>query len=118
MRQLPFPALTAINAATAGDQASVGIPTQNMFSMSVQIVATGSPVGVAKVQVSNDEAVSVPNQIVPTNWNDLSGATVNVTSNGSFLIPKFDVCYNYVRIVYTKTSGTGAITANVKGLGA
>ena len=118
MRQLPFPALAAINAATAGAQASVAIPTQNIFNMSVQIVATGAPVGVAKIQVSNDEAISIPNQFVPTNWNDLSGVTVNVTAAGAFLIPKFDVCYNYVRIVYTKTSGTGSITANVKGLGA
>lgn len=118
MRQLPVPALVAINAATAGDQASAAIPTQNIFSMSAQVVASGAPVGVAKVQVSNDEAVSIPNQFAPTNWSDLSGVTVSVSAAGVFLIPKFDVCYNYVRLVYTKTSGTGAITVNVKGLGA
>lgn len=118
MRYQNVIALNAINAATAGAQNSSQIDSRLLFSMSVQVVAAGAPVGVVKVQVSNDEGSSIPIPFSPTNWVDLPSISVAISASGNFLIPKFDLCYNYVRIVYTKTSGTGSITAEVKSLGA
>lgn len=118
MRYQNVVALNAIDASTVGAQNSSQIDARLLFNMSVQVIAAGAPVGVVKVQVSNDEGSSIPQPFSPTNWVDLPSATIAVATAGQLLIPKFDLCYNYVRIVYTKTSGTGSITAEVKSLGA
>lgn len=83
--------------------------TSYIFAGSIQVISTGA-VGTAKVQVSNDKKN-------PANWTDLSGATVSVTGAGSFIIPKFDVCYRFIQVVYTNSSSTGNVTANFEGLG-
>lgn len=103
-------ALNAIDAAVASTN-SGAIPASLTWAMSVQVIATGAPVGVVKIQASNDNTSPLTLNNV-TNWTDISSATVAVGASGSFLIPKLEVCYSYVRVVYTKTSGTGAITAN------
>lgn len=110
-------ALSAIDASVASSVSSA-IDAHLLFNMSVQVIAAGAPVGVVKIQVSNDEGSSIPVPFTPTNWTDLPSATVSVAAAGTVLIPKLDLCYNYIRIVYTKTSGTGSITAQVKSLGA
>ena len=63
-----------------------------------------------KLQASNDEQPDLRNAgWVPTNWSDISGATVAISGAGAFLIPKTDLCYQWVRVVYTN-SGTGTQT--------
>jgi hypothetical protein len=54
---------------------------------------------------------------VPTNWVDLASATVTVASGATSIIPKTDMCYQYMRLVWTRTGGTGSFTAitNVQG---
>ncbi len=78
---------------------------------SCQVVATGAPAGTVKVQASNDKplAYNLMETFTPTNWSDVSGLTVNVTTSGAYLIPKFDVSYQWIRAVYTSTA-TGAQT--------
>lgn len=98
----------------SSNQASAAIVTDFVNSISAQAVLTGSsPNGTLKFQGSND-AVFAPN--TPTNWNDI-GTTATITDVGVYLIPKFDVCYSYVRLVWTKSSGTGTITAYSKAVG-
>ena len=119
MRFLPYKALAAIDAVVASS-ASPPIDANQLLYVSVQIVASGAPVGVAKLQCSNDFSTDKINstQQVVTNWSDIPSATVAVSAAGVFLVPKTDLCYRWIRVVYTKTSGTGAITANVNALGA
>lgn len=83
--------------------------TSQVVAGSVQVISTGA-VGTAKLQVSNDKKN-------PSNWTDLSGATVSVSGAGAFLIPKVDLCYRYIQLVYTNSSGSGNITANFQGIG-
>lgn len=83
--------------------------TAQILAGSVQVVSTGA-VGTAKLQASNDKKN-------PTNWTDISGATVSVTGAGTFLIPKMDLCYRFIQLVYTNSSGTGSVTANFQGIG-
>lgn len=104
--------LENINMATASDQFGPAIYIANVLSMSVQSVSTVDGVGTIKVQVSND---SVKNS--PTNWTDLAGATIAVTAASKLLLPKTEVCYQFMRLVYTKTSGTGIVNARVKTIG-
>lgn len=81
----------------------------NIMAGSVQVISTGA-VGTAKLQASNDK-------VAPSNWTDISGATVSVTGSGSFLIPKMDLCYRWIQVVYTNSSSTGNVTANFEGIG-
>lgn len=112
MRQLNEIALSSADLSSANGAA---IGSANLFSLSVQVIASGTaPVGALKVQISND----APNTVGgPTNWTDISGATVSVTGVGSFLIPKTEICYQWIRLVWTKTSGTGVVTAKLQALG-
>lgn len=86
------------------------IPSLNLFYCSAQIATTGSAAGTLVIQASNDDTPGTP----PANWGTI--ATVTITGAGSFLIPKTDLCYQWVRLVYTN-SGTGTISAVFKALG-
>lgn len=99
----------------AGAVTTAAIPALNLFYCSAQIAATGSAAGTMKLQASNDDPTQ--GNVTPTNWSDISGATVSVSGAGAFLIPKTDLCYQYIRIVYTN-SGTGTISIVFKALGA
>ena len=99
-------ALNAIDASVASTT-SKAIDCSYHVACSFQVIATGTAVGVAKLQVSNDGVT----------FADLPGGTVAVTGVGSFIFPKIDISYYSLQIVYTKTSGTGTITATYKSIG-
>lgn len=102
--------------ATQATVTSNAIDTCQWIAYSAHAIAAGATItGTVKVQVSNDEILAGQ----PVNWVDLTSASVSVTGAGSFLIPKADVCYRWMRIVYTKTtSAVGAlISVNVNGIG-
>lgn len=89
----------------------------------IQIVATGVPVGVFKLQVSCDLGPRDSNAAQTgqglTNWSDLTDATAAVSAAGISFLNIADAGYDWVRVVYTKTSGTGAISSarfNTKGV--
>lgn len=112
MRQLNDNVITLRAAATV---TSAPIPALNLFYCSVQIACVGAgSAGTMKIQASNDDPV---NGAAPTNWSDIPSATVTVNAAGAFLIPKTDLCYQWIRVVYTN-SGTGTISAILKALGA
>ena|SRR5271166_1543617 len=85
------------------------------FGYAVQFVYTGSPVGTVTLQGSND---SIPNakfpqsDFTPTTWTTISGSTITVpTIDGATgMINDEGAFYNWVRLVYTATSGTGSLT--------
>jgi hypothetical protein len=103
--------------STAVNTNGIAVDCSNVIQASVHVVATGTPTGAVKIQVSNDSPIGLAGQNgspwVPTNWVDLASVTIPVTAAGSFLIPKFDVCYQFIRAVYTGT-GTGTAVANLK----
>lgn len=97
------------------NQSSGAVPTENVLQCSVVAVLTGtSPTGTLKLQASND-AIFLPN--APVNWVDIPSASASVTGTGTWIVPKTEVCYQYVRLVWVKSSGTGTITANIKTIG-
>lgn len=109
---MKYAPIAAIPEQAADDINGVAIPAQDLWAVSVQVVATGSASGTAKIQVSNDNPVTGTG-MVPTNWTDLPSATVDVSGAGAVLIPKTEVCYQWLRVVYAN-SGTGTIAANMK----
>jgi hypothetical protein len=113
-----------IQAIVAGD-ASGNLSSQPIFAQfmlyaSVQVVIAGgtSPTGALKVQFSNDPGGPQNTTQPPTHWSDVPSATVSATDNGVYAIPKFDVAYNWLKLVWTFTSGTGTLSANMKTTGA
>lgn len=112
MRQINDNIIPVQSAATV---TTAAIPALNLFSCSVQLAATGAgAAGTLKIQASNDHPVAA--NTVPTNWSDITGASVSVSGAGAYLIPKTDLCYEYIRLVYTN-SGTGTISVVFKALG-
>jgi hypothetical protein len=89
---------------------STEIKSDFQVACSVQVVTTSTIAGAVKLQFSND-----PQNVAgyPVNWSDIAGATVTLSgSAGVFHIPKTEICYNYMRVVFTKSGGSGTVTAN------
>lgn len=97
---------TDLSQTTATSNA---VHLSHISQYAVQIVTSGSPTGVFKIQVSCD--LGRTNGSVPTNWSDLASATMAVSAAGISFINLVDAGYSWFRVVYTKTSGTGAITS-------
>lgn len=111
MRQENLPIIPLQAAASI---TSSPIPALNLFSCSVQMSIVGSGAGTLIIQASNDDPKA--SGAVPTNWSAIPSATVTITGAGAYLIPKTDLCYQYVRVVYTNT-GTGTVSCVFKALG-
>jgi hypothetical protein len=106
---------TSLNAADASmNQSGSAIDATLMVYASAQAIISGTAAGTLKLQGSND-APAGPQYLTtsaPIHWSDL--ASVSISGAGVYLIPKTDICYEWVRVIYVSASGTGTITANVK----
>jgi hypothetical protein len=104
----------ALNAVTTSTN-STALHTTFQLMCSVQAVATGTIAGTVKIQFSND---AVPLPALVTNWNDIPSATITLTGTpGPFAIPQTNICYEWVRVVFTSSGGAGTVTANYKSIG-
>jgi hypothetical protein len=96
---------------TNGDMsASITSTTQDLSKTngySVYAKWTGSPVGTIKLQVSVDG----------TNFVDLAGSTITVSSAGDALWEITTAFYDKVNVVYTRTSGSGTLNVQINGKG-
>ena len=113
MRQFPS---VVLNQTVSGSTTynSAAIPAEYMFQLSAQIVAAGSGAGTLQLQVSNDYGTT--GSFTPTNWSNITAATVTVTGNGAFIIPQTYTCYKWVRLSYANT-GTGTIVVTLQAYG-
>lgn len=105
-----------IPVQTAASINSDAIPALNLLYCSVQAVTTGSSDGTCFLEASNDPFVT-PGNTPPVNWSAIPSAAVVVSGAGAVLIPKTDLCYEWVRVVYTNT-GTGTVSVTFKAIGA
>lgn len=105
MRVTPDVLLNAVSMSQS--QSSSSQQLNQMFAFSVQAVFTGSPVGTAKLQASLDG----------TTWTDIEDSSDEIAAAGNILWNVADVGYPYMRFVYTRTSGSGALTVKFFGRG-
>lgn len=96
-------ALSNKTMLTNGDMAS-SVNSENaqvslVTGFSIQSVFSGAPVGNLKLQVSNDG----------TNFYDYPGSSANISSAGTIIWNVGDVYFQWVKVVYTRTSGTGTL---------
>jgi hypothetical protein len=114
MRQVNINVIPVQAAATV---TTAAIPALNLFSCSAQASAVGAgAAGTLIMQASDDIAGDDGHPGPPSNWSAIPSATIAVSGAGAFLIPKTDLCYQWVRLVYTNT-GTGTISVVFKALG-
>lgn len=95
----------------------------HICNFAIQLVFTGSPVGTLRIQASADSGTPdgglSPQANGVTNWTDITASDVAITTAGNTMINVQNAGYNWVRLVYVSTSGTGSLTsarANVKGV--
>lgn len=108
------------SAADMSQATVTSAPVQlfNCFGYAVQLVFTGAPVGSVSVYVSCDPCIegglAVP---VPTNFTLLANSTTAISSAGDIMFNINECNYNWFKVIYTKTSGTGSLNGrfNLKG---
>lgn len=114
MRPLNKAYFQAITATANGAQ----IFASSIIQISITGVGTGTLAGAVKMQASNDWDPSADlDSFIVANWVDVADVTVDLTAAGKIIIPKTDVCYQWVRFVFTSSGGTGTLSANLKTVG-
>lgn len=92
--------LTA-SGSLGADFTSDTINTERNDLIGIQIVYSGggSPTGTFILQASIDGST----------WSTVTGSSVAITTDGNTLYTITDICYRYLRVNYTRTSGTATI---------
>jgi hypothetical protein len=85
------------------------ISTAFVVAVSAQLTTTSTLAGALTIEASNDVTD-------PTAWNTISSGGTFTTA-GTILIPKLEICYNFIRFKITYTSGSGVATLNFNTLG-
>lgn len=108
------------NGNMSGSLTSVAYPISSVVGWAAQFVYTGSPNGTLKVQISCDADAPLNSTTAsrPTNWSDLGGSSVTIAAAGDNAYNVDLSYYNWIRFVYTASSGSGTINgrANLKGI--
>lgn len=107
-----FNRVVAINAGDASTTInSIQIDSSNYLYATVQNTSTSTAAGTLKVQGSNDQVTSGVGTVV--NWTDIASRTVAVTAASQTNIDAFLIGFKWMRLVFTNSSGTGALTSTV-----
>lgn len=77
---------------------------------SISLTFTGSPVGTVKIQLSNDTED-------PENWVDLTDSSVSITEAGNIVYEVTESFSSFVKVVYTRSSGSGFMSGNITAKG-
>lgn len=103
------------NIALNTNYTSAFVPLKNIFMYSIAANISGTPTGNIKLQASNDPETNDTQPLVtPVNWLDIDGSIATVSSSGEVFWNVHEVAYNYVRVLYTDTSGgTSLATLNI-----
>lgn len=117
-------AITVAGAATGDLSASFNsdpflVNRIKQGSIQLAISAAAALNGTVRLQMSNDPGTlpGVGPVTGVTNWVDINGTTKAVAANGPDAWGMTDIGYRWVRIVYTRTAGTGTIAFRIEGKG-
>jgi hypothetical protein len=116
-----------ISANLATDQQSDPIWLGHIANYSIQLVFTGTPDGVFKLQLSNDDGNPTASResdrdYEVVNWTDIGGSSQIISAAGDLSYQVENAGYRWVRLVWEATSagsGSPQITSarfNVKGV--
>lgn len=99
---------TSLGASANGSAVSVD-KNYGGFAIACVISSASSLNGTLKLQASLD-AVTDSSLIASTSWADVPDSTVTVTTDGVTLYDVSDKNWKWVRVVYTRTGGSGSLT--------
>jgi hypothetical protein len=107
------------NVALNANYNSPAALLKSIYVYAVAAIVTGTPTGTIKLQASNDPETNdtmplgIP-QPAPVNWVDIKDSSFVLSAAGETMWNVQAVGYNYVRVVYTDSSGgTSTATMNV-----
>jgi hypothetical protein len=88
----------------------------HIVNASIQMVFTGSPVGTFTVEASNDlgqpQSSGDAQKVVGlSNWTTIAASANGISAAGDMLYTLANTGFNWVRVKYTATSGTGTLTS-------
>jgi len=118
MRNLCEQVIVAQNDAVS--QASAQIDTGQMFRMSAHAFFSDSTAaGTLVLQASDDPTQfgNLPSLVKITDWITIPNTSQTVTAGSSVLIPSTEICYRWVRVLWTPSAGSGTISVNINTLG-
>ncbi len=105
--------ITILSGAATGNLTGAAFPVQQIVSMSVvSATADATVAGTLKLQCSNDnpnptgKGIGGGTPFVPTNWADIPNATSTITAGAGPAIVVPNMCFQYIRAVFTRTGGT------------
>lgn len=103
-----------LSGADTGDITGSAIDVNQVVSASfVPVFADATAEGTVKLQASNDLVANNDRKtFTPTNWSDIPNATSAVASGVGSAIVVANMCFSYIRAVYTRTGG-GSTTGKV-----
>ncbi len=107
---------------TDGDMSgSITSRAQQLTEMAmacIQAVFTGTPNGTFKLQVSTTHKEDNQGNILTAGtWTDYTGSSQAIVAAGDFAWNLSTTPYPYVRLVYTRSSGTGTLNVTINGKG-
>lgn len=118
MRNVCCNVLSAVDTASAN---GIQIDSNQLFSASfATYFGDATAAGTVKVQASNDPYPYgyIASDFVVTNWVDIPDATATISSGASAIISLPQLCYRWLRVVYTRASGgSTTINVNMNGIG-
>lgn len=119
MRQAPI--VIASEVDMSDDFSSIGLNINQQFGWSIQAIWTGEPEGTLFIQVSNDPVPTASSPNNPAgpdpaanvvNWTVYSNSSVSTDGDdGDWMWVSQIPPYNWVRLSFTSTSGTGSLDA-------
>lgn len=98
---------------------SNGMDLQELDKYSIQAVYSGSPNGTLKLQISNDLVSRGPDSNPAANvvnWSDYTYSSLNISAAGSFIWKLPRKGEKWVRLVYTRSSGSGTLNVVFSGM--
>lgn len=81
------------------------------LSVTATVSSGSSPSGTLTLEGSNDNFSSGGEPNSPAHWVTITGASASVSADGDIMIDKAPLCFNWFRLVYTRTSGDGTLAA-------
>jgi len=111
---------TSFQIVTSGDMStasinSTPIDVNQLTNASIQAVFTGSPNGTFKLQFS--DSITEPCNSSSIVWTDYTGSSQSINAAGNFAWNLLDAGYRCLRLVYTRSSGSGTLNATFSGKG-
>lgn len=103
------------SASLGANWTSGAIWLGHIANYAIQLVFTGTPAGTFKLQASCDPANNVnPTVVVQqaelSHWTDIADSSQTISAAGNHMWTVQNAGYNWVRIVYTRSSSTGTLT--------